>query len=90
MMLAIVVVLGVFWLTWVIMREDPNHNNTLVVEKDTGRVVAITHIAWLGSQRDRLDSMVEAEKKYSPTEFEFVELNESTISQYDVFLTNRD
>lgn len=87
-MLILIAILA--FVIWVFFSSSKESSNTLVVEKSTGRVVALTFINWDGNLEDRINSIMCVEQDYSPDVFELVEFNESTIGQYDLHLYNRD
>lgn len=87
-MILLLLILG--FVGWLLLTPNPEVDNTLVVEKSTGRVVAFVYVNWSGSQQSRIDTMVRVEKTYDPDDFELVELTDATVGQYDLHLYNRD
>ena len=87
-MIILITVLGI--VCWLLLSPSKDSDNTLVVEKATGRVVALVYVNWSGSQSSRIDSMIRVEQTYDPEDFELVEFSDATIGQYDLHLYNRD
>lgn len=87
-MIVLITILAI--VAWLLFSPTKEKFNSLVVEKSTGRIVALVYVDWNGSLDNRMDSMIAVEQDYSPDDFEVIEFNEGTIGQYDLHLYNRD